>query len=475
MERSTKRKLLWAAVALSALVVVVGVTGWYYLLREVHTHFDSEEENFKYGSAGAEAASGVPYWVWYVLPQVFADHMPAPGGYQAFGLVWEDGREAPVGMPVTTVGFRRLGVNCALCHVGTVRTDRAAKPQLVLGAPSSRFDLQAYLRFLYACAGDPRFTADHILPEIEKVHKLPFVESLLYRLLVIPQMKKALLKQQETLAWMDKAPTAGPGRTDAFNPAKTEILKLPPDGSIGASDISPLWNFERRHGFGLHWDGLNTSDREILLNSGIGIGASNKTIDKPNLDRMFTWFSKLPAAKYPVDRIDAGKAEQGQVLFKQQCALCHAFNEKRTGTPIPIDELGTDRHRLDAWSQKAADAFNGLTVYSWKYEHFRKTDGYAAVPLDGIWARAPYLHNGSVPTLRDLLEAPEARPATFYRGYDVFDPERVGFVSSVAGEGTEKFFKFDTKVPGNGNGGHLWGTQLSPPEKDALVEYMKML
>ena len=56
----------------------------------------------------------------------------------------------------------------------------------------------------------------------------------------------------------------------------------------------------------------------------------------------------------------------------------------------------------------------------WRFSHFRKTNGYANMPLDGLWLRAPYLHNGSVPTLRALL-FPEERPAVFYRGYDVYD------------------------------------------------------
>ncbi len=65
----------------------------------------------------------------------------------------------------------------------------------------------------------------------------------------------------------------------------------------------------------------------------------------------------------------------------------------------------------------------------WRFNHFRKTNGYANMPLDGLWLRAPYLHNGSVPTLRALL-FPEERPAVFYRGYDVYDWTNVGFVSS---------------------------------------------
>ena len=89
--------------------------------------------------------------------------------------------------------------------------------------------------------------------------------------------------------------------------------------------------------------------------------------------------------------------------------------------------------------------------------------------------RSPYLHNGSVPNLRDLLEPPEKRPPTFYRGNDVFDPDDVGFVSDVSEENGKSYFKFDTRLLGNSNEGHLYGVELPPKDKDALVEYMKQL
>jgi hypothetical protein len=95
------------------------------------------------------------------------------------------------------------------------------------------------------------------------------------------------------------------------------------------------------------------------------------------------------------------------------------------------------------------------------------------MPLDGIWLRAPYLHNGSVPTLRDLLEPPENRPKEFFRGYDVFDQKKVGFISNVANEGEHQYFRFDTSLPGNTNTGHVYGTTLTAEEKDAIVEFMK--
>ena len=85
-----------------------------------------------------------------------------------------------------------------------------------------------------------------------------------------------------------------------------------------------------------------------------------------------------------------------------------------------------------------------------RFTHFRKTNGYANQPLDGIWLRGPHLHNGSVPTLRDLLE-PIRRcgPVTFYRGYDVFDQVKVGFMSDVpAGRRPEVFTRYDTTLAG---------------------------
>jgi hypothetical protein len=96
------------------------------------------------------------------------------------------------------------------------------------------------------------------------------------------------------------------------------------------------------------------------------------------------------------------------------------------------------------------------------------------VPLDGLWLRAPYLHNGSVPSLTDLLERPERRTKVFWRGLDVYDPVAMGFVSSGP-EAQRRGTRYDTAVIGNSNQGHLWGTDLKPDQKRALIEYLKTL
>ena len=97
--------------------------------------------------------------------------------------------------------------------------------------------------------------------------------------------------------------------------------------------------------------------------------------------------------------------------------------------------------------------------------------------LDGVWLRAPYLHNGSVPSLRELLNEPERRPQKFCRGDPLFDWEKVGFVSELAisDNGCGEYSLYDTALPGNGNAGHRYGTTLKDDEKEALVEFLKRM
>lgn len=186
------------------------------------------------------------------------------------------------------------------------------------------------------------------------------------------------------------------------------------------------------------------------------------------------YVSALKPPKYPFP-IDATLSAAGAATFASACARCHAAGGNQTGSVIPLDEIGTDRSRLDAWTSGAADRYNAYgDGHGWKFSGFRKTSGYVAAPLEGIWLTAPYLHNGSVPTLTDLLEPPESRPRRFWRGYDVYDQARGGFVS--AGEDAERAgTAFDVTLPGNGNAGHTYGVTLPPGEKRALLEYLKTL
>jgi hypothetical protein len=438
----------------------------------------SPDEHFKYASVGIEDEEGIPYWIWQAMPSVCADKLPAGAkGYSALGFLWESGRELPVGLSKKRVfGGDRVAINCAFCHVTAVRTAPGEARRLVLGGPSNIISPQAYARFLEACATSPEFNADRVLDAIEKAGgRLSWTDRLIHRLLLVPGVRRGLKERQEANAWMNSTPPWGPGRIDPFNGAKFVMLELPVDGTIGNSDMMPIWNMKARDQTPLHWDGLlRSSVREAALSSALGDGATPESIDLESLRRVEEWMMRTvpPPYPYPIDR---ALADSGKQIYDAQCAQCHAPGGARTASVIPLSEIRTDRHRLDMWTPRAVEAYSAFADdYPWDLKNFQKTDGYVAVPLDGLWLRAPYLHNGSVPHLQALFEPVERRPAVFYRGSDLYDPSRVGFVSE--GPELERIgFRYDTTVRGNSNEGHLWGVDLTPDQKRALVEFLKTL
>lgn len=475
--RKRKRWLKVSGVLL-ILAIAIGILVWYKLFREVDQPFDSArspEEFYKYGSIGTEGPQGMPYWIWLALPRMFPEYLPGPGGYNSLGFYNEPGKDLPVGFSVKTIGFARVGINCAFCHSATVRLSAADSPRFIPGGPSTTVDVLGYERFLFRCASDPRFNSKNILAEIGKMYTLSPLDRALYRLLV-PVTRKALLKQKEMFVWTESRPPWGRGRIDPFNPVKVAVLHVPVGDTIGNSDMVPIWNLKAHEGMAYHWDGLNTHIEEVVRSSSIGDGATAKTIPLQDLENLQEYFRKLPPPKYPGELpINRALAAAGKAVFDRECGSCHAPGGAHIGQVVPVDQLGTDPHRVAIWTKEAADAYNAYAKnYAWKFSNFRSTNGYVCVLLDGIWARGPYLHNGSVPSLHDLLEPPEKRPRVFYRGFNVFDPKNVGFVSQGP-EAEQAGERYDVTVPANSNRGHLWGTNLGATEKEALVEYMKTL
>ncbi len=179
---------------------------------------------------------------------------------------------------------------------------------------------------------------------------------------------------------------------------------------------------------------------------------SKELLSQPQMRAFTEALKDIQSPVYPL-RADATLAAQGKQLFANHCSSCHAADGKQTGTVIPIGELDTDREAL-----KTTNA-----------------QGYVARPLNGVWMRGPYLHNGSVPTVRDLLDA--TRPPSFYSGNNLLDTKKLGFISDLA-KPQEKgihFTRYDATQPGRSNSGHLYGTSLSDREKEAVVEYLKTL
>jgi len=356
--------------------------------------------------------------------------------------------------------------------------------------PANTFNVWGFQKFLFDCAKDPRSAAEYVVPEIdrlmrEKGERLGLVDRYLVYPVAIAIVRERLLMLRGRFEPLLPYPEWGPGRVDTFNAAK--VLFNFPLGALseaeknGPSDFPSIWLQQPRKGKQLHWDGNNTVVEERNKSAAFGTGTTPPTIDLAAIGRVEEWLLTVEPPKYPYP-IDPAKAAQGASVYLRYCASCHGangrdFSGEFVGTVTPIKDIGTDRRRLDTYTYELA--VNQATLYAgypWRFQHFRKTFGYANMPLDGVWLRAPYLHNGSVPSLRELLEPAAKRPNVFYRGNDVYDPGKVGFVSTVPAQGGKTFFRYDTAVPGNANTGHegkAYGTELSAQDKDALVEYLK--
>lgn len=465
------------------LIILVGVSSygfWQNLVKaEPIPNYSDPAKHFKYGVIGLSQPDRLPYWIFRVLPELFADKLPEPGQLSSLGLIFEEDVEkvpegVPVGFGYRQVGFPSIEANCALCHTSTYKATPQSKPTILLGAPAHQLDLQAFQRFLYGCASNPLFTTDNILEAIEKIHPMSFFESLSYRFFIIPITKEGLLQQKIDYSWQYKRPLQGPGRVDTFNPTKINVYHLGDDGTVGTTDLPQIWNQKKRENMYLHWDGNNNKLIERNYAAAMAVGATPKSVFPDSFKRVTDYLLTLDSPNYPFE-INSEQAEKGKVIFDAECASCHAFSGKNVGQVIPIEEIGTDRHRLDSFTQELVDKFHEVGFEPWtKLDAYRKTHGYSNTPLDGIWARGPYLHHGSVPTLWDLLQPEELRPKTFYRGNNVIDPDKVGFVSDSP-DFEEPNFKYDNNIVGNDNKGHLYGIDLSDDDKWSLIEYLKTL
>ena len=210
----------------------------------------------------------------------------------------------------------------------------------------------------------------------------------------------------------------------------------------------------------MHWDGNNNSVAERNLSAAIGTGASEDSLDLDAIKRVEDWIWDLKPPPFPSDRIDTARAAAGEPLYQQHCARCHALGSEFVGEVIEIDEIGADPERMSSFTEALAERMNTLgnrtPLEVLPFPLNQRLRGDAA-----RWALAPrtVLAQRLVPTLRDLLEPVDERPAVFWRGYEVYDYGKVGFVSQGAGAEAAGF-RFDTSLRGNGRQGHLYGTEL---------------
>ncbi len=196
----------------------------------------------------------------------------------------------------------------------------------------------------------------------------------------------------------------------------------------------------------------------------------------------------LEAPKYPFP-VDAELAQTGHKLFAKTCARCHGTYGPDWTYPnkvIPLKEIGTDPARFYGLPAKLGEFYNESWFAKEKPDASKTldTDGYQAPPLDGVWATAPYLHNGSVPTLYDMLSS-KTRPKIFTRSFRTdeasYDKKKIGWKVQLFDEmpKTDNAFErrkiYDTTQPGRGNQGHTFGDALSDDQRWAIIEYLKTL
>ncbi|MFO1323991.1 MAG: di-heme-cytochrome C peroxidase [Burkholderiales bacterium] len=248
------------------------------------------------------------------------------------------------------------------------------------------------------------------------------------------------------------------------------------------------------------------------------------TIAVANLGDLEAWVNTLLSPQWPgtyLPPIDVVKAANGQPLYNQYCASCHTVIDRTNTqqsiavTMTPVTEVQTDPTMAvnsatrtgqtgilqgykefiylgDVFGPVASAAailtnsvigvlinnpFQGIEAAIAEYMSIQNAktfnpESYKARPLNGIWATAPFLHNGSVPSLAQLLLPPAQRVKTFYLGSREYDPVNVGFVTTQ----TTGAYLFDTTVAGNSNAGHAYGTDvLTATQRLDLLEYLKTL
>jgi hypothetical protein len=187
----------WTKIAI--LAIVLGATGiaLWYQLNHVSTQpawmASTPQNRYFYGSVGAGKTRGIPYWMWLAMPRIFPEEMRVPGGYASLGMAWQEGIEMPVGFAKQRVGYIRVSGNCALCHVMTKPSQPDQAPQILTSVAGSTTDIQPLLTFLQQCAADPRFNADEFFSEVDSDTSLSLWDKMLYRYVLIPKTRKALL------------------------------------------------------------------------------------------------------------------------------------------------------------------------------------------------------------------------------------------------------------------------------------------
>lgn len=349
-----------------------------------------------------------------------------------------------------------LTVDCLLCHGGSILG------QSYIGLGNASLDLHAFFEEMSRASGTPL--------------KPPFAYSNVRGTSEAGALAVYLLSHRDPdLKFRLKPLKAGPIRDDLCEDA-------------------PAWWLLHKKKTMYHTGTTNARSVRSIMQFMLG-SATLSTFEREEATfrDIQAYLLSLRAPKYPFP-IDRELAQQGERVFVQHCAKCHGtYGEKWTypNRIVALDVIGTDRTRYEGLPVAIGEHYNrswfAREKGGWFGHDYQVTAsvGYQAPPLDGIWATAPYLHNGSVPTLYHLLNS-KTRPKIFTRSYRTgaadYDSEQVGWKVQVLERGPdpslpaiERRKVYDTTQPGRGNGGHTFGDPLSEPDRRAVIEYLKTL
>lgn len=487
------------------------------------------EDDLKFLLHGSMSSEFIPERVFNAFLMAYPDLFPG-GNLAAYGAIADPAEGLPVGFSrreVPHLGRQKsIGINCAVCHVAEVQLASDPAPVRVLGKPSL-FNVYAFFgaiavamlktadpaamdAFLhkYLRAGDPsgeqqKLLSNAILQQKDKIAAaiaadplgskgltagelydirpedlelngkrlhagmdlVPLVQALLK---LFHNIRTALHIPDELGAPLPTLP--GPGRTDAFGVLAAAFFAFPSKFEAPVK-FGVTWNLANRPW--VHWDGNNNEPLARNLGASLGLGTpmigKGKLVSFADIKRHTDLTESIRAPRYPW-AIDRAAAERGLKSYQARCASCHEAPQDRR--LYSVEELGTDKNRALFFDEKQAELLNRwvselqVAGYQAPAVTFRSTKKYWASDMAGAWARSPYLHNGSVRTMEELLMAPSARARTFKVGSRVYDPQALGLADDGA-------FVFDTSLPGNSNAGHAYGTDLSGADRRDLIEYLK--
>ncbi len=376
---------------------------------------------------------------------------------ERYGLTADpDGAEnLPLGLGQGRVlGKKVLVQNCLLCHAGSIAG------QTVVGLGNASLDFQGLVDDLQAL--------DPLSPE------LPFHVSNV-RGTVEATASTVFLNRYRNPDLSLRAPV------------KAEI----PDELC--EDIPPWWNLKHKRTMYHTGTAPARSVRSMMafLLSPL-YSAERIKRQEPKFREIQRYLVSIEPPKYPF-AIDRTAAARGEVLFRRNCARCHGTYKPHVKYPnkmIPLNVIGTDpklatAHRAIQLARSSQSWFEQEEITGGGAVETTDAIGYLAPPLVGIWASAPYFHNGSVPTVWHVLKS-DARPSRFTRSYRTeaaeYDQRRLGWkhrelrdVDNADLTARRRRQIYDTTRPGRSNGGHRFGDRLTDQERMWVIEFLKTL